>query len=186
MYSYPNIDYRDLADHHDKDTWVAWQGLELQEHSINAYHYTPTQFNGAAAYSFQNIPSSSPNTTNTTSPYFLPIPPGANVFPSSSLEGSTEPYTYGLPIVSDGPSHPPPSVPNASAPALPPMTISTIIPSSMPSLMTAPSTSQVQRRFACATCPKTFSSQSRADTCLFNHMNIKPFACNGDCGLVGW
>ncbi|PVG03644.1 hypothetical protein CPB86DRAFT_378813 [Serendipita vermifera] len=40
-------------------------------------------------------------------------------------------------------------------------------------------------RFACSTCGKTFTSRPRADTCLFNHMGIKPFTCNGGCGLFG-
>ncbi|PVF91958.1 hypothetical protein CPB86DRAFT_718430 [Serendipita vermifera] len=61
-----------------------------------------------------------------------------------------------------------------------------MIPTPAPAPPMGPNSSQAQRpRFACSICPKTFSSRVRAETCLNNHMNIKPFACNGICGVIG-
>ncbi|PVG03646.1 hypothetical protein CPB86DRAFT_664003, partial [Serendipita vermifera] len=43
------------------------------------------------------------------------------------------------------------------------------------------STSQ-RAKFPCASCGKMCTNRPRADTCLFNHFGLKPFACSGACG----
>jgi hypothetical protein len=41
-------------------------------------------------------------------------------------------------------------------------------------------------KFPCLFCGKMCTSRPRAWTCMFNHVDAKPFACNGACGIVGW
>ncbi|PVF91955.1 hypothetical protein CPB86DRAFT_791647 [Serendipita vermifera] len=90
------------------------------------------------------------------------------------------PYHYGLPSSWGALIHHPPSGYNSSVPMQAPTTNSTAVSTSTSPQPVTPSPSQVQRpRFACDLCPKTFSSRSRADTCFYNHMGMKPFACNG-------
>jgi hypothetical protein len=38
----------------------------------------------------------------------------------------------------------------------------------------------------CPSCGKLCTGLSKTDTCFFTHITVKPFACNGDCGTVGW
>ncbi|PVF91954.1 hypothetical protein CPB86DRAFT_667438, partial [Serendipita vermifera] len=80
----------------------------------------------------------------------------------------------------------PPTGHNASAPMQASTTSAATTLTSMTPQVPSSTPSQVQRpRFACSLCPKTFSSRSRADTCFYNHMDMKPFACNGVCGMIG-
>jgi hypothetical protein len=41
-------------------------------------------------------------------------------------------------------------------------------------------------RFACSSCGKRCTDRPRAEICFNNHIRVKPFACNGDCGITGW
>ncbi|PVF91957.1 hypothetical protein CPB86DRAFT_258903 [Serendipita vermifera] len=174
----------------DGTDWVVWQGLEFQGNKIingiDTNHYTTTtQSDGVTAYSFQNIPHP-----------FAPSSPAATsmsaAYPTNSQQARTHPfipnvpYHYGLPS-SWGPLiHHPPSGYSPSVPMQTPTTNSAAVSTSMSPQAAAPSPSQVQRpRFACSICPKTFSSRVRADTCLYKHMDMKPFACNGICGVMG-
>jgi hypothetical protein len=65
------------------------------------------------------------------------------------------------------------------------MITSTEIPAMTPS--TAPATNMTHKpRVECIFCDKTFPNRTRATAHMYKHMNVKPFACNGTCGIATW
>jgi hypothetical protein len=62
-----------------------------------------------------------------------------------------------------------------------PITTSTFTPS-----QTSTSLTSQRAKFPCPSCGKLCTSRPRANTCFFNHVGVKPFACNGDCGIASW
>jgi hypothetical protein len=90
----------ELGQYYDNHDRLAWQDLELQANNmISSDSYIPTQVDDPTADPFQNIAfpfSSSFHATNTTSSNFLAPQQQNSIFFSSALEGSTEPYPYGV------------------------------------------------------------------------------------------
>jgi hypothetical protein len=82
-------------------------------------------------------------------------------------------------------AHHPPVVPSPSLVQSGSQTVPTILLDSMPLQPLAPSSSQ-RAKFPCLFCSKLCTSRPRADTCFFNHIDAKPFACHGDCGMEDW
>jgi hypothetical protein len=182
-----------FVQHRDNDSQTSWYSPELQTNNmiagLDTSHYIPTQVNDATAHPFENIAATltlAPHTMTSTSPYTLPDQPFDAIL-SSSHDTLVGPHTYGPPGVSGNPPHRPPLEPDLPMLPLAPTSTSIHIPTPIIPSSMAPSTSRAQTpKFACGVCPKTLSSRSRADTCLFNHMGIKPFTCKGACGIVGW
>jgi hypothetical protein len=172
------------------DDGRVWHDSELQANSVISTNLsTLTQVDSATAHPFHNtaLPfSSSLHAMNTTSPYFLVPQQQTHIVFSPAPENFAEPYPCDAPTMPDVSPHHAPTAPDTLMSALPSTTTSMHIPSPMdPSAMS--STSLAQRpRFPCGFCFKPLSSRSRADTCFFNHIGIKPFACNGACGMIGW
>jgi hypothetical protein len=188
--SYPP--HEDLVGYPDNGGLATWHDADTQANGIisgiDTIYYFPAEVNEAAAHHYQDTSPSFPVFPQTTSPgsvCLLANPYQSHMLPYSQ-EIVNDPNSYGPPFMWNGSSPYPSTELNAPALMSAPMTTCTTTPTLMLPVMTPPGTSQVQRRFACVACPKTFTSQSRADTCLFNHMSIKPFACNGACGIVGW
>jgi hypothetical protein len=69
------------------------------------------------------------------------------------------------------------SAPTTASPA----TTLVSIPAVAPTTFISQSSSSI-----CPPCSKLCVSHPRTDTCLFDHIGTKPFACNGDCGIEDW
>jgi hypothetical protein len=187
----PYIAHGDLDDYSRHGNQILWYGLESQANNsvdgIDINCDILTQFTDATARPFQTTPSSfspSPHFTDATFPDLLLDTQQAHIrLPFLGNINSLSPYgSAGMP---DGQY--PLVEENASGQTPMLMPTSTTIPPSMFHSATAPSTNQDQRaKFACGVCSRTFNIRSRAETCQFNHVGIKPFACNGACGLEDW
>jgi hypothetical protein len=187
----PYLPHGDLADYSRQGNEILWYGLESQANNrvdgIDINCDILTQVTDATAHPFQTTPSSfspSPHFTDTTFPDFLLDAQQAHIrLPLLGNINSPSPYdSRGM---SDG-QYP---LVEENASGLIPMLMptSTTMPPSMFPSATAPSTSQDQQaKFACGVCSRAFNIRSRAETCQFNHVGIKPFVCNGACGLVDW
>jgi hypothetical protein len=126
------------------------------------------------------------------SPPYVPLPP---LYPSPISQQPNPPQptlhivddagSYNLPLPWNAPIHHPYVEPSAAL-SLSPTTI-TPTTTSNPILAIVPTVINPERaKFPCPSCGKLCTSRPRAYTCFCNHIGAKPFACNGDCGRVGW
>jgi hypothetical protein len=88
--------------------------------------------------------------------------------PSISLKNTVHPP----PFMQDGPDFP--SILPTEL-----VTTSTAVPTTLDNVIR-------RKNFLCSICGNTFNRRPRAEACLFKHLGIKPYPCNGTCGLVGW
>jgi hypothetical protein len=150
----------------------------------NSVHFAHTLANMSFEHLFQNIPLSIPSFYQTSS---------SNV--SSNAQSSSHLPFFPNYIGDFGPSDIPNMWNNSINGLSTEQGVTTSSPTSITSskypLMVAPNILSTAiktqgTRFACSICGKTFTSRPRADTCSFNHLGIKPFGCNGVCGLIYW
>jgi hypothetical protein len=142
----------------------------------------------------QNDTGTFPRLTQMTSfspPYALSIPSNtlSNLQPSFTPQPflynhntSYPPYPASLRHI---PAHNPFTAPTSSFVQPTPEIAFTTPSASVPPQVHTSSTSQ-RAKFPCTLCGKLCTSRPRADTCFFNHVGLKPFACNGDCGRANW
>jgi hypothetical protein len=89
-------------------------------------------------------------------------------FPPNSLNTTV----CSPPVMQDGPAFP--------------SALSTELMTTSTAALTTSDSAIRRKNFLCSICGKTFNRRPRAETCLFKHLGIKPYACNGTCGLIGW
>jgi hypothetical protein len=132
---------------------------------------------------FQNIAPSYPLS------HFVPVPPKPSPNPQLS---PFHPFRPSNSNCLSPYSSPPWDVPAHNSPDTLEQSTFFPLPSALSTLSVATPTvnsrvSISQRaKHPCSFCGKLCTSRPRADTCLFNHIGIKPFACDGSCGVPGW
>jgi hypothetical protein len=119
----------------------------------------------------------------------LPLHPFPNsqppILPQSILHTANDAGSYNPSSTWNIPIDHPVAEPNAplstSATTTTPLTTSGAAPTV---ILTASISNRA--KFPCPSCDKMYSSGPRAYTCLCYHIGAKPFACNGECGVVDW
>ncbi|PVG03653.1 hypothetical protein CPB86DRAFT_379151 [Serendipita vermifera] len=147
-----------------KSTYLSYPNAVGDIHTTNQY---PLQDDSDVG----QFPMAKLNVASTHHPATTPIP----------LHASSHPDLHNTPPVQNPPN--PNISPCVSAPMTTLTTAATAHPKS-PLIISPPTRS----KFACPwpSCGKLCTSQPRARTCLFNHMDLRPFACGGACGVLGW
>jgi hypothetical protein len=153
--------------------------------SKNMFGHTHTQDNGGPNPFSSAGPSFSPTHDGSSSPLQALSSPHLGHVSWYPLGTSFDSIPSNPPLTSSIPPHHPSTALTASPSMSAPPTAVTTAASITPITTPAHSTSQ-RAKFACTICGKMCTSRPRADTCFFNHMGIKPFACNGDCGVAHW
>jgi hypothetical protein len=170
------------------------QGHWNEQSVLHPYQNDITGTSSIIYYAHPQVNTDTASFSTTAPPFALPfnpyppLPLSSIVQPSivsrPTLGSTANLYSY-APLPSwNMPTHHPPSNP--------------IVPHSTSTMTNIPTTSHAiptvvramnvseRARFPCLSCGKLWASRPRAFTCFCNHIDAKPFVCNGDCGIVGW
>jgi hypothetical protein len=178
--------YKQYCDGHREGTTLYQPCPANMVESMRMVDYNHIQDN-VGFDSFSNEMPFSPPThhDNSSSPLQASSSPHLGHVSWYPLDLSVSSSSSDLPFTPTTPSHHVPSTSTTSPPVSAPPTDNTTTVAT--TAITAPAHSTSQRaKFACTICGKMCTSRPRADTCFFKHMGIKPFACNGDCGVAHW
>jgi hypothetical protein len=123
---------------------------------------------------------SPPYTTSLLSHPFPNSQPSIVLQPT--LHAANDVGSYDPPLTRDVPIYNPYTAPSA----VHSMSATTVMPTTALNPTPTVVSASDRAKFPCLSCGKLCISRPRAYTCFCNHIGAKPFACNGDCGTVGW
>jgi hypothetical protein len=150
----------------------------------NMMHYAHPRSN-TGNISFPIIPPQfSPPYTTPLPLHSLPISQ-SSIVSQPILHAVNDVGSYNPPLTCNVSIHYPYTAPTAGHSMSTTTTMPTTASNPTPTVVPTASASD-RAKFPCPSCGKLCTSRPRAYACLCNHFGAKPFACNGDCGIVGW